>query len=131
MEGDRIKLVPQPVWSVPLLNALRQRRDRTKRPNTTFRFPSPLDEVIDNQDPVAARRKIERRRPTEIAVSAEDDDPHWLAPRRAFDSRSTTLICFHIQASLSLQRTANARRDCAVQEPQIECLAGLARGIYA
>ena len=67
-------LVPGHV--VPDADAVAQRGHRLERRAVDLRLPLPLGEVVDDEDVVAELREVHRGRPAEVAVAAQDQDPH-------------------------------------------------------
>jgi hypothetical protein len=65
---------------LPSFDAAPQRRDRDQAVHSVFQVEATAGQVVDHPHVVTARRQMERLRPAEIAISAEQQNPHVSPP---------------------------------------------------
>jgi hypothetical protein len=65
----------QPADLAPGADPLMQCRDREERTDAELQLPLPLGEVVDHSDAMPRLREGHGRRPAEVTVAAQDEDP--------------------------------------------------------
>ena len=112
----------------PGVDPLGERADRRQRVGRLLVVPAAAREVVDDEDLVAARGEPHRGRPAEVAVTAEDEDPH--ARRRVPDAGPTARwdgTSILRDGLRSAQRRAGVRARCPSGTAAASCSALLLR----